>query len=150
MASVSCGVVAPLTAGSDRIVRPACVRVCARVRVGRYACPNIKDKEREVAPIVIACEKGFLAIIRYYVEQANVSYDFTEYTTRGTSPLQMARDNGHGKSARYLEHLVGQESPASDLLGVAAELLTGVASPSSSTRKRRASVGQRTRPEKER
>ena len=68
-----------------------------------------KDTEREVAPIIVACEKGVLSIIRFLIEEARVSFDFTEYIERGISPVHLARDNGHGKCSRYLEYLQSQE-----------------------------------------
>jgi len=85
-----------------------------------------KDTEREVAPIIVACEKGVLSIIRFLIEEARVSFDFTEYIERGISPVHLARDNGHGKCSRYLEYLQSQE--LSDM----------------AERLKRASIGQRT------
>ena len=34
-----------------------------------YADPDMKDTQRRIAPIVIACEKGFLSIVRFLIEE---------------------------------------------------------------------------------
>jgi ankyrin repeat protein len=59
--------------------------------------------ERKVPPLVVACENGHISLVKYYLDEIQVSDDFTELTEGGFSPLYLARSAGHGLVARYLE-----------------------------------------------
>jgi hypothetical protein len=53
------------------------------------ADPNKRDTVRNIPPFMLACEYGHIAILKYFLEEAGVTDDFSE-CVGGTSSVDCA------------------------------------------------------------
>ena len=69
------------------------------------ADPMPDDTDRGVSALIVAIERGHLSLIRYYIEELRISFDFSRYVNRGIDPIELCYNNGHEKCSKYLEFL---------------------------------------------